>query len=754
MSKYKLGLVIPINESFYDNAIMALKKLVYSVKECDAQDKDDAIKTITFDNYGICSVAADVPKLYNIKHKYDYAPALLRCDRTKDCELIFNTLSNYIFNKYIESGIDGSNIIKFSDICIDPKQENGCEVHETNDKVHILFIIPENLDNVNIYKELVYTDCWNYYVDESSKLKRVIKYGNANNNPIEYVGKGLRNINVEKYGLEHNGGNITISILKLSIYKYLDEDIRLYGLKLIYEDCDYVKMFQEPKEGLIDLIRLIDTIKTNDIVYTYQGLFNDYNRSWIMSKNAANFAVTNVYRRLKLRIYVCNVKCTNVELADVSMTDSHFERRRKTEQLQNAYQKYKESIAFERNRRRDISFTLYPFDLGIVVPLEVKNIGDIKPDNDDPTEPDYEEHSKYIDSIIRIIHTVINGLFSELLNEYSNKLQDEVKTMGQLDLSAIRDLIKNKLSIDIDITDKRIKQIYETNKSNTDAVITEIIEYIDYINTYNDIFQVDKWRDKIDAIDTNIVISFVTSYYFDYRSLRKLQQVLAYLSGNVVTVYECNKLSYVIGTDPEGTDCKSKLFIEFIYIGDDCSYKSELAVGLMALKHKCKFIANYDMYSSTAVPLADMLKAICANSDASVIRLRSCDKYADNSYIISSKILKSPLTVSNDYVLKSNLGIDVLDKAKEYVSNHLLYITDNEFEQKDTLIVTETQKYISITKGTQKVQGGYERINPVFILLILLISALIIYIIVMICNACKNNELFTASNKQSIAGKQ
>ena len=153
MSKYRLGLEILINESFYDNAIMALKKLVYSVKKCDEQAKENAIKLIEFDNWWNCSVKADIPKLYNIKRNYKVYVDLA-CEGVTNTRTIFNTLCYCYFNKYVESGVEGSNILKFSDIVIDPAQENGCEVHETNDKVHILFIIPENLDNVNIYKEL------------------------------------------------------------------------------------------------------------------------------------------------------------------------------------------------------------------------------------------------------------------------------------------------------------------------------------------------------------------------------------------------------------------------------------------------------------------------------------------------------------------------------------------------------------------------------------------------------------------------
>ena len=513
-------------------------------------------------------------------------------------------------------------------------------------------------------------------------------------------------------------------------------------------------MFQEPKEGLIDLIRLIDTIKTNNLIYRYEGTLYDYYRCWIMSKNAANYTIRNKYRNvdMKLSFYGSKFDLVDIRLKDTPLITTNIEG------IDEKKRKLRETYASASNRNKDINLTLYPFDFGIVVPLEVKNKGTIEV-NEKPDELDTEEHTAYINSIMGTIYTAISGLLTKgnvpMLNKYSDKLKERVKKMGQMDLSKIQELLLDELMIHIDITDKRIKQIYETNKSDTDAVITKILKNRLYvIFEHGKYLPIAQWEKQIEAISNDTVISFVTSYYFDYEGrFDEFLRTLAYISGNAVAVYKYNELNKAVYVKyPHDYTCKSKLFIEFIYIEDDCSYKSELAVGLLALMRKCAFIANYDMYASISFPLVNLLKAINDNPTESVIKLRPYKKHEDDSYIISSKILKSQLTVSDNYVLKSNLE-NALVNAKVHESVYSLDVFKNVFKQKGTCTVCRKGNCISIT-ATGKLKGGYERINPWFILLILLIAALVTYIIVMLCIQVKNNELFTASNKQSIADKQ
>lgn len=233
---------------------------------------------------------------------------------------------------------------------------------------------------------------------------------------------------------------------------------------------------------------------------------------------------------------------------------------------------------------------------------------------------------------------------------------------------------------------------------------------------------------------TDITFLFVIPSCCDVSTMYKQ---FTRMTGNIVRVYNDNGENFII--EPSNAKKVTKVHIEVLNCksGKD-AYNICLASGLLYMRNRFDYVANFNIYTSTPLHVDALLEAI-ENSNKDLIQLPTIDTLTDESYIIRGDKIPNIFTVTNKNVILPSIDkkhttihkldtfpyiVHLLNKKKEDLGGtKIVYLAGNEVIVEDN-----------------KITGGYKEIDPWFVLCVFLIAAIVIYLISRICNECMHKQ--------------
>lgn len=679
---YRLGLAIPIigtdDYSCSKDIERVLNGLLYEIPETvqlnECKDVIDRNADVARMSINVDSIVSPILNAYKIQHKH-----------TVNKDQVFHAIRSTFalealrtccFNSYFDSS---AYINRF----------NYEELRKITEEVLVLFTVPEDYYNESLFQELANVTGNNVCISELNK------------NTIEVINEFKSNSNYKT--------KLTIHFLGLPLMKF--QDYILTALNSM-NNCQYYSVINLYNSGVVDLLTLIDSISDNKECYMYQNMSK--------SLEIEQFVISNDKRKLILGIILTygtslnnalvhvETDSTRIDLFVVNTKIPLTDLDKETKFTDTLKWTDVDTVKAAKNKQK----------LGIVVPFSKS-----------------EDKTRIVYSMLYVLSSVLgnqlhlsDNIIAELVNEYNpaNIYKILTKICNYLQLN--EDTIYNYYI--------EIHEIINNTESNTTMLIKALQTFLWYANERDIVnkYENEKEYRLFGKSRTDITVLFVVPGYYN---VSRMYKPFAEMTGHAVRVYNYNGENIVI--KPSGTTKARNIHIEILNCeeGKD-GYNICLVSGLLYMRNRFDYVANFNIYTSTPINVNTLLDAI-GKSDEDLILLPTTDVSADESYIVSNGSIPKVFTVTNQNVFELNISVTStmreLDKFPFPV--HLLKKEEEDLGGTKTLYLAG---YKVIVKDNNKITGGYREINPWFLLCVFLIAAIVVYLIARICKQCMHKQ--------------